>query len=50
MEKGIMASIRAYDGWVDDAYLLDKRDEPALLSAFVAIITVWATALLLTLV
>jgi hypothetical protein len=49
-----MASIRTYDayyGWVDDeAYLLDKMDERALFSGFVAITTIWAMAFLLTFV
>jgi hypothetical protein len=40
-----------YYGCVDDeGHLLDKMDERALFSAFIAIITVWAMAFLLTVV
>jgi len=44
-----MASIRTYEGWWDLS-LIDERNERPLLSAFVAAIAVWATAVLLTLV
>jgi hypothetical protein len=36
-----MVSIRAYEGWWDKS-LVDKRNEQALLSAFVPAIAVWA--------
>jgi hypothetical protein len=40
-----MASIRLYEGlW--DASLIDGRNEHALLSAFVAVVAVWATIFL----
>jgi hypothetical protein len=49
-----MSTIRTHDpyyGWVDDeAHLLDKKDERALFSAFIAIITIWAMAFVLTFV
>ena len=48
-EKGAMASIHTYDGWWDLS-LIDDRNERALLSAFVAVIAVWATAVLFALV
>jgi len=48
-ENGAMASIRTYEGWWDLS-LIDERNERPLLSAFVAAIAVWATAVLLTLV
>ena len=37
-----MASIHSYEGWWDLS-LIDDRNERALLSAFVAVIAVWAT-------
>ena len=48
-EEGAMANIRAYEGWWDTS-LVDERNERALLSAFVAVIAVWATAVLFALV
>ena len=48
-EKGAMASIHTYDGWWDLS-LIDERNERALLAAFVAVIAVWATAVLFALV
>ena len=44
-----MANIHSYEGWWDLS-LIDDRNERALLSAFVAVIAIWATAVLLTLV
>ena len=44
-----MASIHTYEDWWDLS-LIDDRNERPLLSAFVAIIAVWATAVLLTFV
>jgi hypothetical protein len=44
-----MANIRAYEGWWDTS-LVDERNERALLSAFVAVIAVGATAVLFALV
>ena len=46
-ERGewIMTSLRTYDGW-SDTFLTDRRNERALLSAFVAAIAVWAAAFL----
>jgi hypothetical protein len=44
-----MTSIHTYDGW-RDLGLIDDRNEPRLLSAFVAIIAVWAMAFLFALV
>ena len=44
-----MASIHTYEGW-RDLSLIDDRNERPLLSAFVAIIAVWATAFLFALV
>jgi hypothetical protein len=44
-----MAGFRTYEGWWDFS-LIDERNERALLSAFVAVIAVWATAVLLELV
>jgi hypothetical protein len=43
-----MANIRAYEGWWD-TFLVDERNERALLSAFVAAIAVWATVFLFAL-
>ena len=48
-EDGAMANIHSYEGWWDLS-LIDDRNERALLSAFVAVVAVWATAVLLTLV
>ena len=48
-EEGAMANIRAYEGWWDTS-LIDERNERGLLSAFVAVIAVWAAAVLLALV
>jgi len=48
LEKGIMTGIRRRNGWDDpEADKADKEDERALLSAFVAIIAIWAAAFLL---
>jgi hypothetical protein len=44
-----LASIHTYDGWWD-LPLIDDRNERALLAAFVAVIAVWATAVLFALV
>ena len=44
-----MASIRTYEGWWDLS-LIDDRNERPLLSAFVAVIAVWATTFLFALV
>jgi hypothetical protein len=44
-----MASIYTYEGWWDLS-LIDERNERALLSAFVAVIAVWATAFLFALI
>jgi hypothetical protein len=44
-----MVNIHSYDGWWDLS-LIDDRNERALLSAFVAVVAVWATAVLLALV
>jgi hypothetical protein len=49
VEYGIMAKIHTYDGWWDLS-LIDDRNERALLSAFVAVIAVWAIAVLFALV
>jgi hypothetical protein len=46
---GTMANIRTYDGWWDTS-LTDRRNERALLSAFVAAIGVWAAAFLLAII
>ena len=48
-EDGAMANIHSYEGWWDLS-LIDDRNERALLSAFVAVVAVWATVVLLTLV
>jgi hypothetical protein len=40
-----MNSIRSYKGWWDLS-LIDDRNERALLSAFVAVVAVWATIFL----
>jgi hypothetical protein len=44
-----MASIHTYKGWWDLS-LIDERNERALLAVFVAVIAVWATAVLFALV
>ncbi len=44
-----MASMRTCEGWWDLS-LIDDRNERPLLSAFVAIIAVWAMAFLFALV
>jgi hypothetical protein len=44
-----MASIGTYRGWWDTSPF-NEKNERALLSAFVAVIAVWATAVLLELV
>ena len=44
--EGTMRNIRTYDGWWDTS-LTDRRNERALLSAFVAAIAVWAAVFLL---
>ena len=50
MSKDIsMTGSRTYESWWDPS-LIDERNERPLLSAFVAAIAVWATAVLLTLV
>jgi hypothetical protein len=44
-----MASIRKRNDWDDpEAYKADEEDEPALLSAFVAIVAIWVAAFPLT--
>jgi hypothetical protein len=43
-----MASIHLYEGWWDVS-LIDDRNERALLSAFVAVVAVWATIFLFAL-
>ena len=43
-----MTKIHTYEGWWDLS-LIDNRNERALLSAFVAVIAVWATAFLFAL-
>jgi hypothetical protein len=48
-EYETMAKIHTYEGWWDLS-LIDDRNERPLLSAFVAVIAVWATAVLLALV
>jgi hypothetical protein len=40
-----MTSIHSYEGWWDLS-LIDDRNERALLSAFVAVVAVWATIFL----
>jgi hypothetical protein len=40
-----MTSIHTYEGWWDLS-LIDYRNERALLSAFVAVVAVWATIFL----
>jgi hypothetical protein len=47
--EGIMRNIRTYDGWWDTS-LTDRRNERALLSAFVAAIAVWAAVFLLAVI
>ena len=47
--NGAMTSIHTYNGWWDLS-LIDDRNEPRLLSAFVAIIAVWAMAFVFALV
>jgi hypothetical protein len=44
-----MTNMRAYHGWWDTS-LSDRRNERALLSAFVAAIAVWAAAFLLAVI
>ena len=44
-----MANIRTYEGWWDLS-LIDDRNERPLLSAFVAVIAVWATAFLFVII
>jgi hypothetical protein len=44
-----MTNIRTYDGWCDTS-LTDRKNERALLSAFVAVIVVWAAAFLLAVI
>jgi hypothetical protein len=44
-----MANIRAYEGWWDLS-LIDERNERPLHAAFVAVIAVWAMAVLFVLV
>jgi hypothetical protein len=48
-ENDAMASSGTYEGWWDLS-LIDERNERPLLSAFVAVIAVWATAVLFALV
>jgi hypothetical protein len=43
-----MTSIHSYEGWWDLS-LIDDRNERALLSAFVAVVAVWATTFLFAL-
>jgi hypothetical protein len=43
-----MANIHSYEGWWDLS-LIDDRNERALLSAFVAVVAVWATTFLFAL-
>jgi hypothetical protein len=45
MEAEAMTQSRTYEGWWDLS-VIDERNERALLAAFVAVIAVWATALL----
>jgi hypothetical protein len=45
----IMTKIHTYEGWWDLS-LIDDRNERPLLSAFVAVIAVWTSAVLLALV
>jgi hypothetical protein len=47
-DDGAMVSIRSYEGWWDLS-LIDDRNERALLSAFVAVVAVWATTFLFAL-
>jgi hypothetical protein len=47
--EGTMRNIRTYDGWWDTS-LTDRRNERALLSAFVAAIAVWAGVFLLAVI
>jgi hypothetical protein len=47
-EEGAMGDIRACEGWWD-ASLADRRNERALLSAFVAAIAVWTAVFLFAL-
>ena len=44
-EDGTMANIHSYEGWCDLS-LIDERSERALLSAFVAVVAVWAMTFL----
>jgi hypothetical protein len=46
--SGTMTSIHSYEGWWDLS-LIDDRNERALLSAFVAVVAVWATIFLFAL-
>ena len=48
-EDGAMANIPIYAGWWDTS-LTDRRNERALLSAFVAAIAVWTAAFLLAVI
>jgi hypothetical protein len=45
----VTMGIRTYEGWWD-ASVIDQRNERALVSAFVAAITVWTAAFLFALV
>jgi hypothetical protein len=47
-EDGVMANIHSYEGWWDLS-LIDDRNERALLSAFVAVVAVWAMTFLFAL-
>jgi len=46
--EGVMVCSRTYEGWWDLS-LIDDRNERALLSAFVAVVAVWATIFLFVL-
>ena len=48
-ENDATASSGTYEGWWDLS-LIDERNERALLAVFVAVIAVWATAVLFALV
>lgn len=47
-ENYAMASIRTYEGWWDLS-LIDERNERPLYAAVIAVITVWATAVVFAL-
>jgi hypothetical protein len=44
-----MVNIRTYDGWSHTS-LTDRKNERALLSAFVAAIAIWAAAFVLAVI